>query len=208
MRCLSNWFRSQGASSFWPWARKRKQEMTHPQSTFIKPLPSLSSPFVLVRNRTGDEAGTGTRGPWERRFSLSSNGVWKRPNNYKLYCQLSFSKWKTDYWRNCSYDKVAFLQELLIQKTTLICLENSTLYGCQVEGENLTNFDEGAIKGPIRATKRLIKVLWRCRHGTVLNQLERLRFTFTPNGKREFVPRDQVFPLIVVNCLLLQLNYA
>ena len=32
------------------------------------------------------------------------------------------------------------------------------------------------------------------------------RFTFTPNGKREFVPRDQVFPLIVVNCLLLQLK--
>ena len=32
--------------------------------------------------------------------------------------------------------------------------------------------------------------------------LERLRFTFTPNGKREFVPRDQVFPLIVVYCLL------
>ena len=26
--------------------------------------------------------------------------------------------------------------------------------------------------------------------------LERLRFTFTPNGKRDFVPRDQVFPLI------------
>ena len=25
---------------------------------------------------------------------------------------------------------------------------------------------------------------------------ERLRFTFAPNGKREFVPRDQVFPLI------------
>ena len=36
--------------------------------------------------------------------------------------------------------------------------------------------------------------------------IERVRFTFTPNGKREFVPRDQVFPLIVVNCLLLQLK--
>ena len=33
--------------------------------------------------------------------------------------------------------------------------------------------------------------------------LERLRFTFTPNGKREFVPRDQVFPLFFVYCLLL-----
>ena len=33
--------------------------------------------------------------------------------------------------------------------------------------------------------------------------IERLRFTFTPNGKREFVPRDQVFPLFSVYCLLL-----
>ena len=40
----------------------------------------------------------------------------------------------------------------------------------------------------------------------VLQLLEGLRFTFTPNGKREFVPRDQVFPLIVANCLLLQLT--
>ena len=62
------------------------------------------------------------------------------------------------------------------------------------------------MKGPIRATERLVKVLWRCRHVTVLNTLEKLRFTVTPNGKREFVPRDQVFPLIVVNCLLLQLK--
>ena len=37
-------------------------------------------------------------------------------------------------------------------------------------------------------------------------EIERLRFTFTPNGKREFVPRHQVFPLIVVHCLLLQLK--
>ena len=41
----------------------------------------------------------------------------------------------------------------------------------------------------------------------VLNTtIERLRFTFTPNGKREFVPRDQVFSLIVVYCLLLLLK--
>ena len=33
--------------------------------------------------------------------------------------------------------------------------------------------------------------------------LERLRVTFTPNGRREFVPRDQVFPLFSVNSLLL-----
>ena len=39
----------------------------------------------------------------------------------------------------------------------------------------------------------------------VLNEviIERLRFTFTPNGKREFVPRDQVFPLFFVYCLML-----
>ena len=32
---------------------------------------------------------------------------------------------------------------------------------------------------------------------------ERLRFAFTPNGKRGFVPRDQVFPLFFVYCLML-----
>ena len=37
-------------------------------------------------------------------------------------------------------------------------------------------------------------------------KIERLSFTFTPNGKREFVPRDQVYPLIVLNYLLLQLK--
>ena len=36
--------------------------------------------------------------------------------------------------------------------------------------------------------------------------LGRLRFTFTPNGKREFVPRDQVFFVLVVYCLLLLLK--
>ena len=33
--------------------------------------------------------------------------------------------------------------------------------------------------------------------------LERLRFTFTQNGKRKYVPHDQVFRLIIVKCLLL-----
>ena len=33
--------------------------------------------------------------------------------------------------------------------------------------------------------------------------MERLRFPFTPNGRREFVPRDQVFPIFSVNSLLL-----
>ena len=42
--------------------------------------------------------------------------------------------------------------------------------------------------------------------GVTTHLLERLRFRFTPNGKRKFVPREQVFPLIVVNCLLLQLK--
>ena len=36
--------------------------------------------------------------------------------------------------------------------------------------------------------------------GVVNKLLERLRFTFTPNRKREFVPRDQVFPLVFVYC--------
>ena len=39
-----------------------------------------------------------------------------------------------------------------------------------------------------------------------ISKLERLRFTFTPDGKREFVPRDQVFPLMSVYCLLLLLK--
>ena len=36
--------------------------------------------------------------------------------------------------------------------------------------------------------------------------IERFRVTFTPNGEREFVSRDQVFPLIVIYCLLLLVN--
>ena len=35
-----------------------------------------------------------------------------------------------------------------------------------------------------------------------LESKERLRFTFTPNGKREFVPRDEVFSLFFVYCIL------
>ena len=34
------------------------------------------------------------------------------------------------------------------------------------------------------------------------NILERLSIEFTSNGKREFVPRDQVSPLLVVYCSL------
>ena len=37
-------------------------------------------------------------------------------------------------------------------------------------------------------------------------KLERLRVRFPPNGKREVVPHDQVFALIVVYCLLLLLK--
>ena len=37
-------------------------------------------------------------------------------------------------------------------------------------------------------------------------QLEGLRFTFTPNGKREFVSRDQVLNLIAIYCLELLLK--
>ena len=39
----------------------------------------------------------------------------------------------------------------------------------------------------------------------IFQVIERLRFTFTLR-LREFVPSDQVFPLIVVNCLFLQLK--
>ena len=33
--------------------------------------------------------------------------------------------------------------------------------------------------------------------------IERLKFTFTPNGKREFVPRDQVLTLFFFHSVLL-----
>ena len=38
--------------------------------------------------------------------------------------------------------------------------------------------------------------------------LERLRFTFTPNGRRDFVPRDQVFPLfsLTVYCFYTKIS--
>ena len=45
--------------------------------------------------------------------------------------------------------------------------------------------------------------IWRLPFAVNVTLIERLRFTFTPNGKREFVPRDQVFPLIDVYCFLL-----
>ena len=51
-----------------------------------------------------------------------------------------------------------------------------------------------------------LKMTLSCDHVTNLVKyylIERLRFTFTPNGKREFVPRDQVFSLFFVYCLLL-----
>ena len=36
-----------------------------------------------------------------------------------------------------------------------------------------------------------------------LQEIERLRFTFTPNGRREFLPHDQVSPLFSFYSLLL-----
>ena len=43
--------------------------------------------------------------------------------------------------------------------------------------------------------------------GETVPTTERLSITFTLNGKREFVPRDQVSSLLVVYCsLLLHLN--
>ena len=38
----------------------------------------------------------------------------------------------------------------------------------------------------------------------VTYNIREIKITFTPNGKREFVPRNQVFPLFFVYCLLLQ----
>ena len=54
------------------------------------------------------------------------------------------------------------------------------------------------------------KILWPSgpycsKGGKVSNEhktKEELRFTFTPSGRREFVPRDQVFPLFSVYSLL------
>ena len=59
--------------------------------------------------------------------------------------------------------------------------------------------------GPRNPTFSPLKACWPERGEMTVQQglLERLRFTFTPNGKREFVPRDQVFPLFFVYCLLL-----
>ena len=49
------------------------------------------------------------------------------------------------------------------------------------------------INGELKSQSRVTAVLL----------IQRLRVTFISNSKREFVPRDQVFPLIVVYCLLL-----
>ena len=52
--------------------------------------------------------------------------------------------------------------------------------------------------------------IWQRSRRAVLKRkrkkIERLRDTFTPNSKREFVPRDQDFSFIVVYCLLLLLK--
>ena len=36
---------------------------------------------------------------------------------------------------------------------------------------------------------------------SIQSTLKRLSITFTPKGKREFVPRDQVSPLLVYTCI-------
>ena len=53
-----------------------------------------------------------------------------------------------------------------------------------------------------RITELLIISIFQ--HHTLLT--ERLRFMLMPNGTHEFVPHVQVFPLIVVTCLLLKLR--
>ena len=78
---------------------------------------------------------------------------------------------------------------------------------------------QGAVQGWMWFNFRIINLLiksWGTGGGyawpgltvtTVQNKrIERVKFTCTPNGKPEFVPRDQVFPLVVVYCLLLLLE--
>ena len=76
---------------------------------------------------------------------------------------------------------------------------------------------QGAMQGWIWFNFRIINLLikfWGTGYAwpgstvtTVQNKrIERVKFTCTPNGKPEFVPRDQVFPLVVVYCLLLLLK--
>ena len=61
---------------------------------------------------------------------------------------------------------------------------------------------EIAIKRVFKNPQQLLFTLGSCLvlyfHAVSLQLLDRLRFTFTPNGKREFVPGDQVFPSVVV----------
>ena len=55
------------------------------------------------------------------------------------------------------------------------------------------------------STETTIHVFKQATSGYLL--IERLNITFTSNGKREFVPRDQVSPLLVVDCLLFLLDW-
>ena len=57
--------------------------------------------------------------------------------------------------------------------------------------------------GLIFCSEKFSISIWRLPFAVNVTLIERLRFTFPPNGKREVVPRDQVFPLIVVYCFLL-----
>ena len=57
--------------------------------------------------------------------------------------------------------------------------------------------------GLIFCSEKFSISIWRLPFAVNVTLIERLRFTFPPNGKREFVPRDQVFPLIVVYCFSL-----
>ena len=90
---------------------------------------------------------------------------------------------RNNFYQTINWFGSTFCNQLLISKT----VENSEKYGRhQIEVQDaLKKF--GCLGGFPGA-------------------LERLRFKFTLNGKREFVPRDQVFAFIAVNYLLLQLK--
>ena len=51
--------------------------------------------------------------------------------------------------------------------------------------------------------------IWCTNGGTRCTVIERINITLTPNGEREFVPREQVTPLLVVYCaLFLHINIS
>ena len=65
------------------------------------------------------------------------------------------------------------------------------------------------VQGSVQSTKLVPYNLTLVCNGSKLyvtgtqKKMETFRLTFASNGKSEFVPRDQVFALLVLNCSLL-----